>query len=167
MTCCNVKITNNKISLCILPMAECSGGLRAFLYFAYLLTISAFLSKQFVPLFTIWRKRARVNKNAFWDNRILKIRTSNWVVFQYLDWIKLIPSERASSEHVRHIIFFSVDYIMFCDRSIWNKWLFVKHEKLKNALKILSRSDGKESARDIQMGIISGISFEWVGEYNV
>ena len=24
----------------------------------------------FVPLFTIWRKRARVNKNAFWDNRI-------------------------------------------------------------------------------------------------
>ena len=56
---------------------------------------------------------------------------------------------------------------MFCDRSIWNKWLFVKHEKLKNALKILSRSDGKESARDIQMGIISGILFEWVGEYNV
>ena len=56
---------------------------------------------------------------------------------------------------------------MFCDRSILIKWLFVKHEKLKNALKILSRSDGSESARDIQMGIISGISFEWVGEYNV
>ena len=56
---------------------------------------------------------------------------------------------------------------MFCDRSILNKWLFVKHEKLKNAIKNLSRSDGEESARDIQMGIISGISFEWVGEYNV
>ena len=26
MTCCNVIIPNNKISLCILPMAECSGG---------------------------------------------------------------------------------------------------------------------------------------------
>ena len=110
---------------------------------------------------------ARESIKTHFEIIALKIRTSNWVVFQYLDWIKLIPSERASSEHVRHIIFFSVDYIMFCDRSIWNKWLFVKHEKLKNALKILSRSDGKESARDIQMGIISGISFEWVGEYNV
>ena len=56
---------------------------------------------------------------------------------------------------------------MFCDRSILNKCLFVKHEKLKNALKTLSRSDGSESARDIQIGIISGISFQWVGEYNV
>ena len=28
MTCCNVIIPNNKISLCILPMAECSGGPR-------------------------------------------------------------------------------------------------------------------------------------------
>ena len=26
MTCCNVIIPNNKISLCILPMAGCSGG---------------------------------------------------------------------------------------------------------------------------------------------
>ena len=56
---------------------------------------------------------------------------------------------------------------MFCDRSILNKCLFVKHAKLKNALKFCSRSDGSESARDIQMGIISGISFEGVGEYNV
>ena len=42
LTCCNEIIPNNKISLCILPMAECSG----FWYFGYFLTIWAFLSKQ-------------------------------------------------------------------------------------------------------------------------
>ena len=46
MTCCNVMIPNNKISLCILPMAECSGGPQAFWYFGYFLTIWAYLSKQ-------------------------------------------------------------------------------------------------------------------------
>ena len=39
MTCCNVIIPNNKIPLCILPMAECSGGPRTFWYFGYFLTI--------------------------------------------------------------------------------------------------------------------------------
>ena len=48
MTCCNVIIPNNKISLCILLMAECSGVPRAFWYFGYFLTIWAFLSKQFI-----------------------------------------------------------------------------------------------------------------------
>ena len=38
---------NNKISLCILPMAECLGGPRTFCYFGYFLTIWAFLSKQY------------------------------------------------------------------------------------------------------------------------
>ena len=46
MTCCNVIIPNNKISLCILTMAECSGGTRTFWYLGYFLTIWAFPSKQ-------------------------------------------------------------------------------------------------------------------------
>ena len=37
-------IPNNKISpLCILPMAECSGGPQAFWYFGYFLTIWAYI----------------------------------------------------------------------------------------------------------------------------
>ena len=46
MTCCNVIIPNNKISLCILPMAECLEGPWTTWYFGYILTIWAFLSKQ-------------------------------------------------------------------------------------------------------------------------
>ena len=46
LTCCNVIISNIKLSLCILPMAECSGGPRTFWYVGYFLTIWAFLSKQ-------------------------------------------------------------------------------------------------------------------------
>ena len=42
----DIIIPINKISLCILPMAECSGGPRTFWYhFGYFLTIWAFLSK--------------------------------------------------------------------------------------------------------------------------
>ena len=67
MTCCNVIIPNNQISLCILPMAECSGGggggggPRTFWYFGYFLTIWAFLSNtwQFTQNYKLmiqWRK---------------------------------------------------------------------------------------------------------------
>ena len=59
MTCCNVIMPNNKISLCILPMAECSGESQTFWYFGYFLTVWAFLSKQFTQNYIIriqWRK---------------------------------------------------------------------------------------------------------------
>ena len=95
----------------------------------------------------------------------LKIRTSNWVVFQYLYRLNktyTIWTSKFWTCWAYNFLFSRLH--MFCDRSILNKCLFVKHAKLKNALKSLSRSDGSESVRDIQMGIISGISFEWVGE---
>ena len=47
------------MSLCILPMAECSGGPRTFWYFGYFLTIWAFLSKQSTQNYKImiqWKK---------------------------------------------------------------------------------------------------------------
>ena len=64
MTCFNVIIPNNQISL-ILPMAECSGGPQTFWYFGYFLPIWAFLSKKLtginnshrtIKLWFKWRK---------------------------------------------------------------------------------------------------------------
>ena len=46
MTCCNVIIPNNRISLCILPMAECLGGPRTFWYFCYNFLTNLSISEQ-------------------------------------------------------------------------------------------------------------------------